>query len=52
MFLCAALRTVGIPSRPVTNFDSAHDANANRAIDEYYNVNGDYMPDKSDDSIW
>ena len=46
------LRCVGIPARPVTNFESAHDANSNRAIDFYFDLNDEVVEEKSGDSIW
>ena len=54
-FVCLfvlVLRTIGIPSRPITNFESAHDADFNRAIDYYYDKNNTMIEDKSNDSIW
>ena len=48
----AVLRCVGIPARPVTNFESAHDANFNRAIDFYFDLNNEVVEEKSGDSIW
>ncbi|XP_019853850.1 PREDICTED: protein-glutamine gamma-glutamyltransferase K-like isoform X4 [Amphimedon queenslandica] len=50
--LTTVLRTIGIPSRPVTNFESAHDADFNRAIDYYFDRNDKMIEDKSNDSIW
>ena len=50
--LYIALRTLGIPARPITNFESAHDADFNRAIDYYYDRNDNKLPEKSGDSIW
>lgn len=52
IFFGLALRTLGVPARPVTNFRSAHDANANRAIDYYYNHRDMPVEEKSDDSVW
>ncbi|NUN34818.1 hypothetical protein GJQ63_26420, partial [Escherichia coli] len=39
-----------IPSRVITNFESAHDTNANLMIDVVYNEKG--MLIESDDSVW
>ena len=52
--LLSVLRVLGIPSRSITNFSSAHDTNRNRTIDEYYNEDGKktrYLSSGSD-SIW
>ena len=52
--LLTVLRVLGVPSRSVTNFSSAHDANRNRTIDEYYSEDGEkigYLSSGSD-SIW
>ncbi|XP_034508948.1 protein-glutamine gamma-glutamyltransferase E-like, partial [Ailuropoda melanoleuca] len=48
--LCTVLRCLGIPSRVITNFESAHDTNANLMIDVVYNEKG--MLIESDDSVW
>lgn len=48
----SVLRSLGIPSRPITNFASAHDTDANRAIDFYYDRNYDEISHMSADSIW
>ena len=49
-------RALGIPTRPVTNFQSAHDGEKNRAIEKYYTLNGEaYEPSDegpSHDSVW
>ena len=46
------LRTLGIPARPVTNFESAHDGDGNRVMDRYWNMKDELDEDKSHDSIW
>ena len=48
----AVLRTLGIPSRPLSNFASAHDTQANRAIDYYYDESYNPISHLSGDSIW
>ena len=48
----SVLRSLGIPSRPITNFASAHDTDANRAIDFYFDRNYDEISHMSADSIW
>ena len=48
--LLTVLHCVGLPTRSVTNFNSAHDTNFNRAVDKYYDEDG--TPTTSDDSIW
>ena len=48
----AVLRAIGIPARPITNFESAHDADSNRAIDYFYAADGNFLEGKSGDSVW
>lgn len=53
--LLSVLRILGIPSRSITNFSSAHDTNRNRTIDEYYSEeSGEKIPylSSGSDSIW
>lgn len=46
--LCRAL---GIPTRSVTNFESAHDSDSSMTIDFHFNKDGDPMS-YLDDSVW
>lgn len=46
------MRCVGIPARSVTNYDSAHDTDNNCTFDKYYDSDGTYLDDMSDDSCW
>mmetsp|Transcript_49079 Transcript_49079/g.116818 ORF Transcript_49079/g.116818 Transcript_49079/m.116818 type:complete len:671 (-) Transcript_49079:34-2046(-) len=48
--LTTVLRSLGIPARPVTNFSSAHDTDATRHVEYYYD--GDQKLSKSSDSVW
>ena len=52
--LLTVLRVLGVPSRSVTNFNSAHDTNCNRSVDEYYTSDGDPVDylNTGDDSVW
>ncbi|XP_038553295.1 transglutaminase 5, like isoform X3 [Micropterus salmoides] len=49
--MCTVMRVLGIPCRVVTNFNSAHDTNANLVIEEYYTETGQKL-NVSKDSIW
>lgn len=47
---CTVSRALGIPCRPVTNFLSAHDGNANLVIEKVYDKTGERI--SGYDSIW
>ncbi|KAG8517859.1 Protein-glutamine gamma-glutamyltransferase 2 [Galemys pyrenaicus] len=48
---CTVLRCLGIPTRVVTNYNSAHDQNSNLLIEYYRNESGEVQGDKSE-MIW
>ncbi|PAA79820.1 hypothetical protein BOX15_Mlig031784g4 [Macrostomum lignano] len=50
--LTSAGRALGIPTRSVTNFSSAHDTHANLLIDKFYHSTGEPFRDKNSDSVW
>ncbi|RXN32480.1 glutamine gamma-glutamyltransferase [Labeo rohita] len=49
--MCTVMRALGIPTRVITNFNSAHDTDGNMVIEEYYDENGRKLSISSD-SIW
>ncbi|KAM8945857.1 protein-glutamine gamma-glutamyltransferase E-like [Pelodytes ibericus] len=49
--MCTVLRCLGIPTRVITNFNSAHNTDANLNVDLHFDTEGKYL-EIHDDSIW
>ncbi|KFQ25330.1 Protein-glutamine gamma-glutamyltransferase 6, partial [Mesitornis unicolor] len=49
--MCTVLRSLGIPTRVITNFNSAHDRNTNLSIDKYIDISGKTLH-LTEDSVW
>ena len=55
--LCSLLRGIGIPARPVTNYNSAHEINpltdsGNLQVDFFLDQNGNPIEEKNKDFLW
>uniref|UniRef100_A0A8C5WM14 Transglutaminase-like domain-containing protein n=1 Tax=Leptobrachium leishanense TaxID=445787 RepID=A0A8C5WM14_9ANUR len=48
---CPVLRCLGIPTRVITNFNSAHNTDGNMNVDMHYDTEGKFL-EIHDDSIW
>ncbi|XP_069812139.1 LOW QUALITY PROTEIN: protein-glutamine gamma-glutamyltransferase 6-like, partial [Dendropsophus ebraccatus] len=46
--MCTVLRCLGIPTRVITNFNSAHNTDGNMAIDMHYDAEGKFLEISSD----
>ncbi|XP_056606079.1 protein-glutamine gamma-glutamyltransferase 5-like [Triplophysa dalaica] len=50
--MCTVMRALGIPTRVVTNFNSAHDTNGNLMIEEHYSERGEKLESYTQERIW
>ncbi|ELV12807.1 Protein-glutamine gamma-glutamyltransferase 6, partial [Tupaia chinensis] len=50
--LCTVLRCLGIATRVVSNFNSAHDTDRNLSVDKYVDSFGRTLEDLTEDSMW
>lgn len=51
-FIIVVARAIGIPSRIVTCYASAHDTQASLTVDYFVDQNGEVIEDMNSDSIW
>ncbi|NXI36153.1 EPB42 protein, partial [Galbula dea] len=50
--MCSVLRCLGIPTRVVTGFTWAHNANSSLSVDEYYDEDGTLLAEDKDARAW
>uniref|UniRef100_F6SBT9 protein-glutamine gamma-glutamyltransferase n=1 Tax=Monodelphis domestica TaxID=13616 RepID=F6SBT9_MONDO len=50
--MCTVLRCLGIATRVVSNFNSAHDTDKNLSVDKYVDSFGRTLEDITEDSMW
>nr|XP_015004892.2 protein-glutamine gamma-glutamyltransferase 6 isoform X1 [Macaca mulatta] len=50
--MCTVLRCLGIATRVVSNFNSAHDTDQNLSVDKYVDSFGRTLEDLTEDSMW
>ncbi|XDB56490.1 hypothetical protein AB1E18_009958 [Capra hircus] len=50
--MCTVLRCLGIATRVVSNFNSAHDTDRNLSVDKYVDSFGRTLEDLTEDSTW
>lgn len=48
----SVMRCLGVPTRVVSNFRSAHNVDGNLTIDTYYDQNAEMLPTQKRDKIW
>uniref|UniRef100_G3WFT6 protein-glutamine gamma-glutamyltransferase n=1 Tax=Sarcophilus harrisii TaxID=9305 RepID=G3WFT6_SARHA len=50
--MCTVMRCLGVPTRVITNFRSAHNTDGNLTIDMFYDKHAEMMPWERRDKIW
>ncbi|XP_004861729.1 protein-glutamine gamma-glutamyltransferase Z [Heterocephalus glaber] len=50
--MCTVMRCLGVPTRVVSNFRSAHNMDGNLTIDTYYDRNAAMRPTQKRDKVW
>uniref|UniRef100_A0A8C5XD66 protein-glutamine gamma-glutamyltransferase n=1 Tax=Microcebus murinus TaxID=30608 RepID=A0A8C5XD66_MICMU len=50
--MCTVMRCLGVPTRVISNFRSAHNVDRNLTIDTYYDRNAEMLPTQKQDKIW
>ncbi|XP_058521952.1 protein-glutamine gamma-glutamyltransferase Z [Ochotona princeps] len=50
--MCTVMRCLGVPTRVVSNFRSAHNVDGNLTIDTYYDANAEMLSTQKRDKIW
>ncbi|XP_010623119.1 protein-glutamine gamma-glutamyltransferase Z [Fukomys damarensis] len=50
--MCTVMRCLGVPTRVVSNFRSAHNMDGNLTVDTYYDRNAEMLPTQKQDKVW
>ncbi|XP_063106254.1 protein-glutamine gamma-glutamyltransferase Z isoform X2 [Cavia porcellus] len=50
--MCTVMRCLGVPTRVVSNFHSAHNTDGNLTIDTYYDRSAEMLPTQKRDQVW
>ncbi|XP_006883273.1 PREDICTED: protein-glutamine gamma-glutamyltransferase Z [Elephantulus edwardii] len=50
--MCTVMRCLGVPTRVVSNFRSAHNMDGNLTIDTYYDSDAKMLPTQGRDKVW